>query len=43
VADHMEAAARKIQKLNPTGEKEKKILDDALEELKQGTEKIAER
>ena len=43
VADHVEAASRKIRKLSPAEEKEKKILEDALEELNQGTEAITER
>ena len=42
VANHVEAATRKIQKLSPTEEKEKKI-DDALEGLTKGTEAITER
>ena len=33
VADRVEAAAKKIQKLTPANEKEKKIVDEALEEL----------
>jgi len=41
VADHVEAATRKIQ-LSPSEEKEKKI-DDALEGLTQGTKAITER
>jgi len=43
VTEHVEAAARKIQKLSPTKEKEKKIVDDTLDELTQGTKAITER
>jgi len=43
VADHVEAAARKIQKLSPTKEEEKKIVDDALNEFTQSTEATRER
>jgi len=43
VADHVDAAARKLQKLTPAGEKERKVIEEALEELKEGTDVIAER
>jgi len=43
VVDHIGAAARKIQKLNPPAEKEQKILNDALDKLKQRMDTIAER
>ena len=43
VADQVEAAAKKIQKLAPTDEKQRKTVDEALEELKEGASAIAER
>ena len=36
VADHVDLAARKLQKPAPTGDKEKKALEDIVEELQQG-------
>ena len=39
----METAAKKLQKLAPTDEKEKKIVEEALDELKEGVSTIAER
>ena len=43
VTDRVETAAKKLQKLAPTGEKEKKIVEEALDELKEGVSTIAER
>ena len=43
VADRVEAAAKKIQKLAPTDEKERKIVKEAMDELKEGASAIAER
>ena len=43
VADRVETATRKLQKLAPAGEKEKKIVEETLEEFKEGTNAIAER
>ena len=43
VADRVEAAAKKLQKLTPADVKQKKIVDEALEELKEGASAIAER
>ena len=42
VAERVEMATRKLQKLAPAGEKEK-IVEETLEELKEGTNAIAER
>jgi len=41
VADRVEAAAKKIQKLAPTNEKERKIVKEAMDELKEGASAIA--
>ena len=43
VADRVEAAAKKIQKLAPADVKQKKTVDEALEELKEGASAIAKR
>ena len=43
VTDRVETAAKKLQKLALTDEKEKKIVEEALEELKEGVGTIAER
>ena len=42
VADRVEAAAKKIQKLAPPDERQKKAVEEALEELKEGACAIAE-
>ena len=43
VADGVETATSKLQKLALAGEKEKKIVEETLEELKEGSKAIAER
>ena len=43
VADIVEAATKKSQKLAPADVKQKKTVDEALEELKEGASAIAER
>ena len=43
VGDRVEAAAKKIQKLMSADEKQKKTVDEALEELKEGASAISER
>ena len=42
-ADRVETATSKLQKLALAGEKEKKIVEETLEELKEGTKAIVER
>ena len=43
MADHVEATAKKLQKLTPAGEREKKVIEEALEELQEGNKVIEER
>ena len=43
VADHVEATAKKLQKLTPAGEREMKVIEEALEELQEGNKVIEER
>jgi len=42
-ADHVDSATKKLQKLAPTGDKEKKVLEDAFEELQQDTLVISDQ
>ena len=43
MGDRMEAAAKQMEKANPATEKDVKILQDALDELKEGMGSLAER